>query len=484
MVGSRARGRGGRGVKLLLTTEGTYPSIMGGVSTWCDQLVRGMAEHEYHLLEVTGPLPTKPAYALSANVRGLTSVRLWTPRSGRPGKGRGSERTFARGLERLLGFAEDDIESFATGLLDLATLGTDVDLWPYFDKRSTWEAVRVAIWRTNGEAPPMAEVALAVNWLKGTLGPLLFIPPHADQAHTTSNGLSAIPAWLVAKAYGVPLMLTEHGLYLRERYLSLTSEENPPGLKLLRSRFYYALARMMYQEADLIVSVSEFNRTWQIELGAPAERTRVVYNGVAPEAFPVATTDTQSRPTVSWVGRIDPIKDLETLVRSFTTVTKSAPEAKLKLFGPVPKGNEEYDAKVKGLVRDLDLGGSVTFEGPVKPVHHAYHAADVVALSSISEGFPYVAIEAMMCGRPVVATQVGGVGEAVGDFGRMVDPRSPDELGAALTELLVDVPLRRRLGVGARERALQLFTLSRMYDGYRGLYGELGVRARKQVRAV
>lgn len=471
-------------MKLLLTTEGTYPSIMGGVSTWCDQLVRGMSEHEYQLLEVTGPLPTKPAYTLSENVKGLTSVRLWTPRSGRTGNGRGSERAFTRGLERLLGFVEDDLASFATGLFDLAALGTDVNLWPYFDNASTWEAVRVAIWRANGDAPPMAEVALAVNWLKGTLGPLLFIPDWVDQAHTTSNGLSAIPAWLVARAYDVPLMLTEHGLYLRERYLSLTSEENPPGLKLLRSRFYFALARMMYREADLIVSVSEFNRTWQIELGAPAERTRVVYNGVAPEAFPVATTEAHPTPTVSWVGRIDPIKDLETLVRSFTTVTKAEPEAKLKLFGPVPKGNEAYDSRVKDLVRQLRLDGSVSFEGPVKPVHHAYHAADVVALSSISEGFPYVAIEAMMCGRPVVATQVGGVGEAVGDFGRMVDPRAPDELGAALTELLVDVPLRRRLGVGARERALELFTLSRMYDGYRSLYGELGARGRVRAQAV
>ena len=464
-------------MQILLTTEGTYPSIMGGVSTWCDQLVRGMSDYDYHLLEVTGPLPTEPAYSLPANVGALTSARLWTPRAARSGRGVKAEFEFRNGLENLLGFADDDIKSFARGLLDLATLGTTVDLWPYFDKPSTWDAVRFAIWRANGEQPPMAEVALSVNWLKGTLGPLLFIPAVADQAHTTSNGLSAIPAWLAAKAHGIPLMLTEHGLYLRERYLSLTSEGNPPGMKLLRSRFYLALARLIYEDADLVVSVSEFNRTWQIELGAAAEKTRVVYNGVAPEAFPEAAWHADQAPTVSWVGRIDPIKDLETLVRSFTTVTQVAPEARLKLFGPVPKGNEAYNAKVRRLVEELDLSKSVTFEGPVKPVHTAYHAADVVALSSISEGFPYVAIEAMMCGRPVVATQVGGVGEAVGDFGRMVDPRAPEEFGAALAELLVDVPLRRRLGEGARERALSLFTLSRMYDGYRGLYGEIGSRS-------
>ena len=68
--------------------------------------------------------------------------------------------------------------------------------------------------------------------------------------------------------------------------------------------------------------------------------------------------------------------------------------------------------------------------------------------------------------------------QVVGDFGRMVDPRAPEELGAAISELLVDVPLRRRLGQGARERALRLFTLTRMYEGYRGLYSELGAHSK------
>ena len=62
---------------------------------------------------------------------------------------------------------------------------------------------------------------------------------------------------------------------------------------------------------------------------------------------------------------------------------------------------------------ELSLEHNVHFEGPISPVHKAYHAADVVVLSSISEGFPYTPIEAMMCGKPVVATRVGGVGEAM-----------------------------------------------------------------------
>ncbi len=471
-------------MRVLLTTEGTYPSVMGGVSTWCDQLVNGLSDQQFQLLEVTGPLPTSSAYKLPSNVVGLHTVHLWSRQSGRRiAKDSKPARIFRGGLEELLGFADEDLAQFASGVRRLGMLGSAVDLWQLFDQPSSWELVRDTLWRLTAEAPSMAEVALATNWLKGTLVPLLFVPPAADQAHTTSNGLSAIPAWLAAKAHGIPLMLTEHGLYLRERYLSLNSENNPPGVKLLRARFYRSLARLIYRDADFIVSVSEFNRTWQIELGAPAERTRVVYNGVAPEAFPVGEVESQAQPTVTWVGRIDPIKDLETLVSSFPHVRAATPEARLRIFGPVPRGNEKYGARVRRLVDELDLRDSVTFEGPISPVHHAYHAADVVALSSISEGFPYVAIEAMMCGRPVVATQVGGVGEAVGAYGRMVDPRNAEKFGTALAELLTDAPLRRELGAGARERALALFTLSRMYDSYRHLYSELsGSASRRMVQ--
>lgn len=461
-------------MRILFTTEGTYPSVMGGVSTWCDQLVRGLAGQRFHLVEVTGPLPTSPAYDLPENVDALDTVHLWKRRhADAPRTGARAHLRFGTGLERLLRFAEGDLASFGDGLRTLARLGDQVDLWPWFERPVAWDEVRTTMTQLLGEPPKLAEVAVGLNWLRGTLVPVLRVPPPADQAHTTSNGLSAIPAWLAAREHGIPLMLTEHGLYLRERYLSLTSEENPPAVKLLRARFYRALAELMYADADLVVSVSEFNRAWQIRLGAPVERTRVVYNGVAPTAFPDGGDRPQADPTVAWVGRIDPIKDLETLVASFEHVRRAAPRARLRLFGPVPTGNETYRRRVGDLVRRLDLERNVAFEGPVSPVHHAYHASDLVALSSISEGFPYVAIEAMMCRRPVVATKVGGVGEAVGAFGRMVEPRNPDQMGEALQELLLDAPLRRELGAGARERALSLFTLERMFDGYRRLYGEL-----------
>ena len=95
-------------------------------------------------------------------------------------------------------------------------------------------------------------------------------------------------------------------------------------------------------------------------------------------------------------------------------------------------------------------------------------------LCSITEGFPYTLIEAMTCGRPCVATDVGGVTEAVGDTGLVVPPRRPAELAEACLTLLRDRELRQRLGAAARERALEFFTVDRAISAFDEIYAFLG----------
>jgi len=95
-------------------------------------------------------------------------------------------------------------------------------------------------------------------------------------------------------------------------------------------------------------------------------------------------------------------------------------------------------------------------------------------LTSISEGFPYTLIEAMTCGRPCVATDVGGVSEAIGDTGIVVPPREPAALAKACVRLLKDHELRRRLGMAARARALEMFTVDRAISTFDEIYSFLG----------
>jgi glycosyltransferase involved in cell wall biosynthesis len=121
----------------------------------------------------------------------------------------------------------------------------------------------------------------------------------------------------------------------------------------------------------------------------------------------------------------------------------------------------------------LGVGDRVTFEGRVENIRDAYVAGHVVVLSSISEGFPYTVIEAMTCGRPCVATDVGGVAEAVGETGLVVPPRDPEAMAAACVQLLGDAEKRARLGAAARQRVLTYFTVDQAITTFGELYGAL-----------
>ena len=92
-----------------------------------------------------------------------------------------------------------------------------------------------------------------------------------------------------------------------------------------------------------------------------SRKIRPIYNGVDTAHFPV-TYDEPTVPTITWVGRIDPLKDIETLLRAFAKVRTSLPEARLRIFGATPEGNEPYHARCLRLADELDLGESATFE--------------------------------------------------------------------------------------------------------------------------
>ena len=111
-------------------------------------------------------------------------------------------------------------------------------------------------------------------------------------------------------------------------------------------------------------------------------------------------------------------------------MTDARPDVRFLLYGAAPPGNERYHALCMELYDELGLANNVSFEGFSSNILEAYARANLVVLSSISEGFPFSTLEAMLCGRAVVATAVGGVAEQItADCGRVVRPRDPDALG-------------------------------------------------------
>lgn len=470
--------------RVTMLTEGTYPHSHGGVSVWCDQLVHGIPDVDFQILAVTSDGREPLTWETPAHVSKVVSIPTWGPTpTGRAPRGRrlrGFLDTYEMFLLALLDPGLDPgpstLERFAEGLYGLAARARNGELTAAL---RTEAAIRTlaGVWNrphlpTHAARPTMHDVLTATDLLEHALRPLAATPPRHGITHAVSGGLAALPGLLARHLHGTPLLLTEHGVYLRERYLGYGAGGYHWPVKALLLGFFRLLAQETYARAALITPGSHYNRRWEERGGTAPDKIRTVYNGVDPGAFPPAGPEPET-PTLAWAGRVDPIKDLETLIRAFALVRREMPQARLRLFGGTPSGGQAYRERCQALGRDLGIAEAVAFEGRVEDIRDAYAAGTVVMLSSISEGFPFTLIEAMSCGRATVSTDVGGVREAVGDAGLVVPPREPEAMARAALELLRAPARRARMGEAARLRVIEQFTLRHTIDSFREIYGAL-----------
>ncbi|MFF3883890.1 GT4 family glycosyltransferase PelF [Streptomyces sp. NPDC001914] len=478
--------RGARGIgttRVTLLTEGTYPHSHGGVSVWCDQLVDGMPDFDFDVIAVTGTGREPIVWDVPAQVADVVAVPLWgTAPAGRPPRGR-RRRQLADAYEQFLTALLDPCaeDGFAPALHAMAGAAAAGTLSPFL-RGDRAIGVLTGVWNRPGLAvrearPTLHDAITATALLEHALRPLTAPLPEHGVAHAVSGGVAVLPGLAALERHGVPLLLTEHGVYLRERYLGYRTAPYRWPVKALVLGFFRLLAEETYRRAALITPGNRYNRLWEEQGGAAPESIRTVYNGVDPAAFPPAGPEPE-RPTLSWAGRVDPIKDLETLIRAFALVRTQLPDARLRLFGGTPRGGEAYRERCEALAGELGQAEAVTFEGRVDDIKDAYAAGSVVMLSSISEGFPFTLIEAMSCGRATVSTDVGGVREAVGDSGLVVPPRDPAAMAAAALELLGDAGRRASMGEAARLRVIEQFTLRQTVDTFRTIYLELSALGR------
>ncbi|MGH9054523.1 MAG: DUF3492 domain-containing protein, partial [Acidimicrobiales bacterium] len=440
-------------MRIFLSTEGTYPYVVGGVSTWVDMLVRGLPEHEFEIGAVVDNPHHQVAYVPPDNVT-VRPIPLWGLElaeefQNNPGGWRRAFRTSPRVVRReflpdwdrllcAISTLGADPAALGDALAGIAHFAQRYDLRRALSDAGSWAllAERLVSNPTHARSPLGPTMHFA-RTLYRYLMPLSVPVPVCDVAHSSAAALCALPAVVAKYRHGAPIALTEHGIYLRERLLELAPE--PIGTKLLFANFYRAVVELAYREADAVLPVCGYNARWERLLGVDPGKIQVIHNGVDPAAA-APRPEPGGPPTIGFVGRIDRLKDVPTLIRSFDRVRRHLPDACLRIWGPPT--SDDYLARCRGVAADLGLRDSVHFEGRTADPASAYAACHVIALSSISEAFPYTVVEAMLASRPVVATAVGGVGEAIGDvmFGSeplVVEPGDPAALAAALVNVLV-----------------------------------------------
>jgi len=488
-------------LSVLFTTEGTYPYHRGGVSTWCHALTTHLPEVDFTLFAVAMNPYLERVYDLPPNVVQVVTVPLWgTQDAAEFGRYRSATEFlkarwattpaavtthFTPAYERMLTAvvaSPPNVQSFVNSLVQMYGYYMSYDFQQTMEAESVWRAfvdtVSEAWQRECGRLPPpsLGEMAEAWRLLSKFLAVLSQPIPRTDVTHSAAAAFCGLPCVVARRLWGVPFLLTEHGVYLREQYLNLAQSVDSFFVRWFMLKVASAVVDANYAEADQLSPVCQYNTRWERWRGADTSRTRVIYNGVNPKRFapPETPHPPNERPTVSCVGLIFPLKGQLDLIEAIGKVRADVPEVELRLYGSA--SDQAYMEECEARVRDLQLERHVVFAGLTNAPWEVYQRADVVAMSSISEGFPYAVLEAMFSGATVVATDVGGVSEAIGSAGVLVTPRDVDAMANALVALLSNAPERKRLGAEARARALQLFTEERFIREYRSSYRGLAGR--------
>jgi glycosyltransferase involved in cell wall biosynthesis len=262
-----------------------------------------------------------------------------------------------------------------------------------------------------------------------------------------------------------PVLFTEHGRWF---------PDYPRPKRVVANR-------LLLQQRDRTVGVGEAVRQALIHNeGLPAERVGVVYNGVELDRFNNSREERdvalqamgleRGDFVLLQVARLDPLKDHPTALLTVDRLRHEIPNLRLVLVGEGPE-----ERSIRDLIHRLGIDHHVRLLGLRSDVARLLHAADVLLLTSKSEGVPLTAIEAMAAGLPVVATSVGGLPEVVqnGKTGWLVPAGDPAALAERILVLARDPGLRQQMGRLGRERAQSMFAEDKMHHGYRRLYDEM-----------
>jgi glycosyltransferase involved in cell wall biosynthesis len=285
------------------------------------------------------------------------------------------------------------------------------------------------------------------------------VRPDLIHAHSSKAGAIARIAKILHPR--VPVLYSPHG-YAFAGYFERAVERS----------LYREAERSLARFAVRVITVCNAEARLAATVG-PAERVRVVHNGVDPVA------DGPSHPRMSELAAGGPVvctltglrrgKGVDTLIDALPPVLACHPQVRVAIVGDGPD-RESLNARAKARAVDH----AVRFLGSSSDPIGMLRGADVFVLPSSADAFPYAILEAMSVGRPIISTDVGGIPEAIvnQESGLLVSAGNPHAITRSLLELLDDPSLRARLGGAARKRVAQRFSRPAMIEGIARVYEE------------
>lgn len=468
-------------MKVCMVAEGCYPYVIGGVSGWVHSMIRSFPNIEFIVLSIipNRGMSKKFLYDLPENVSAVYEVYLddfdW---GNKPKHGKRTR------------LSRKEYMALRSILLD-----RDVDWGTLFDM-------------FNGENFSIDDLLMGVDflnivkeiynyrypqivfsdflWTVRSIYLPLFLSlkapiPRADIYHCVSTGYAGVLGCKAHYLYGSSLLVSEHGIYTREREEELLKADWVAGIyKNIWNDQFHKMSLVAYIWANKVTCLYARAKGLQIGLGCPEEKIAVIPNGVDVRNFenlPGKTEEDEGYINIGAVLRVAPIKDIKTMIHAFAFAKKDLPSLRLWIMGPTDE-DEDYARECFELVETLQVR-DVVFTGRINVTEYLGRM-DFTILTSISEGQPLTILESYAAHKPVIATDVGCCRELIygaddsGTAGILTHIMNISEIAAAMVELGRSSRMRRKMGECGYRRVTADFQLYQMRSAYEELYKKLG----------
>ena len=470
-------------MRVCIVSEGCYPYIVGGVSGWIHSMIKAFPNLEFVLVNVVSSREQRGrfAYELPDHVTEVYEIYLqdkdWSGKR-RHGKShiklKETERQALRSLMLNRGVEWDALfELFQNKKVSTDALLMGEDFFriavEVYEERYTQIMFSDFLWTLRSMYVPLFLV------MQQEL-------PRADAYHCVAAGYSGVIGCKAKHAFGSMLLLSEHGIYTREREEEIVRATWLDGLyKDIWIDQFHKMSRLIYERADVVTSLYPEARRLQVQLGCPEAKTRVIPNGIdigRLENLPCKIPEEQEMIYAGAMLRVTQIKDVKTMLYAFADAKKQVPNLKLWVMGSISE-EPEYAQECVELAKSLGGGESIEFTGTVD-IREYLGKMDFMILTSISEGQPLTVLESYAAKKPVIATDVGdcrgliyGEGRDIfGAAGILTHIMNQEEITSAIVELALHPEMRNEMGEHGYKRVTAFHQLAKMRREYLGIYKE------------
>lgn len=470
-------------MKICIVAEGCYPYVVGGVSGWIHSMINAFPGQDFTVMGIitNREQSGKFAYELPSNVSAVYEAYLddldWTDtkKEGRRTHLKKEEYRALRSLVMNKRVEWDTIfDMFQSEKFSIDDLLMGADFLNIVKE----------FYNNNYPQIVFSDFLWTIRSIYLPLFLTLKTPiPKADVYHCVATGYAGIIGAMASHKYGSRLIISEHGIYTREREEEIIKASWVKGIyKNIWIDQFKKMSQVAYDKADVVTSLFKHAQELQIELGCPEEKLKITPNGIDETRFaniPGKTEEDEGFINIGAVLRVTPIKDVKTMIQAFSFAKEKNDKLKLWILGPIDE-DEEYANECFELVDALGVK-DIEFTGQVDVTQYLGRM-DMTILTSISEGQPLTILESYAAHLPVIATDVGNCrgliygeeGDELGTAGILTHIMNVSEIAEAMLILAGDPERRKNMGEVGYARVRDFFGIDEMQERYDAIYNELG----------